>query len=203
MSRNNITNEINIVRKPYQAKTLLYLFIENESRKCWPHQHFIGIFSITRNFMCYKENYKKHEETSAFFQCHGKFLEIWSFIRWQWFFGLCFVRVSSIYRGQSRKRWWRGREKEGRRQLTMILHMPHSFWFTFFFCRHCKITTYFFSLSEISSRGVWLHFRQIYSLNNGDKTEVEKNAKTLLKFWTFSLHGSFLRKRNILITSKE
>ena len=121
-----------IVGKPYQAKTLLYLFIENESQKCWPHQHFIGIFSITRNFMCYKENYKKHEETSAFFQYHGKFLEIWSFIRWQWFFGLCFVRVSSIYRGQSRKRWWRGREKEGRRQLTMILHMPHSFWFTFF-----------------------------------------------------------------------
>ena len=40
----------------------------------------------------------------------------------------------------------------------------------------------FFSLSEISSRRVWPHFRQIDSLNNGHKTEVEKNAKTLLKF---------------------
>ena len=201
MSRNNITNEINIVRKPYQAKTLLYLFIENESQKCWPHQHFIGIFSITRNFMCYKENYKKHEETSAFFQYHGKFLEIWSFIWWQWFFGLCFVRVSSIYRGQSRKRWSIERKKaEGNLQWSCTCLTVFG---SLFFCRHCKITTYFFSLSEISSRGVWLHFRQIDSFNNGDKTEVEKNAKTLLKFWTFSLHGSFLRKRNILITSKE
>ena len=201
MSRNNITNEINIVRKPYQAKTLLYLFIENESQKCWPHQHFIGIFSITRNFMCYKENYKKHEEMSAFSQYHRKFLEIWSFIRWQWFFGLCFVRVSSIYRGQSRKRWCRERRQKA--TYNGLAHAPQ-FLVHFFFCRHCTITTYFFSPSEISSRRIWLHsFRQIDSLNNGHKTEVEKNAKTLLKFWTCSLHGSFLRKRNILITSKE
>ena len=82
--------------------------------------------------MCYKENYKKHEEMSAFFQYHGKFLEIWTFIRWQCFFGLFFVRVSLIYRGQSRKRWGRGREKEDRRQLTMILQMRHSFWSLFF-----------------------------------------------------------------------
>ena len=82
--------------------------------------------------MCYKENYKKHEEMSAFFQYHGKFLEIWTFIRWQCFFGLFFVRVSLIYRGQSRKRWGRGREKKGRRQLIMILHMRHSFCSLFF-----------------------------------------------------------------------
>ena len=99
-----------------------------------PISILLEFFLATRNFMCYEENYKKHEEMIAFFQYHRKFLEIWSFIRWQCFFGLFFVRVtvSLIYRGQSRKRWWRGREKKDRRQLTMILHMPHSFWFTFF-----------------------------------------------------------------------
>ena len=82
--------------------------------------------------------------------------------------------------------------------------MPHSFSFTFFFCCHCTITTYFFSLSAISSRRVWLHFRQIDSFNNGDKTEVEKNAETPLCLERSRCTVHFrLGKRNIFITSKK
>ena len=202
MSRNSITNEMNSRETISSQDAIVSFYRKWKPQMLTPSAFYRNFFDNTK-FHVLQGKLQETWGNGAFFQYHGKFLEIWSFIRWQWFFGLCFVRVSSIYRGQSRKRWWRAREKEGRRQLTMILHMPHSFWFTLFFCRHCKITTYFFSLSEISSRGVWLHFRQIDSFNNGDKTEVEKNAKTLLKFWTFSLHGSFLRKRNILITSKE
>ena len=119
---------------------------------------------------------------------------VWSFYKMAMFFSVlvfrsCFVNLE-VNRENDGGEGERARERRQKATYNNLSH-PSQFLVHFFFCRHCTITTYFFSLSEISSRGVWLHFRQIDSFNNGDKTEVEKNAKTLFEIWTFSLHGSF------------